>query len=203
MEEKNKFMVRVYCATYNHAPYIVDTMNGFCMQETNFPFLCTIIDDASNDGEPEVIRNYLQEHFDLENKSIIRNEETDDYVLIFTRHKTNINCYFAVFFLKYNHYRIKKSKNYFQEWTNIKYVATCEGDDFWVNPNKLQMQVDFMEANLGYSMCHGDVIYYNSDTKTSIGRRGKQSDYQKQKPYRTKEEIFNRIIESPLEVSTL
>lgn len=195
MEKNYKYMVCVCCVTYNHALYIVDAMNGFCMQETDFPFICTIIDDASTDGEPEVIRKYLQEHFDLEDNTIIRNEETDDYVLRFARHKTNLNCYFAVFFLKYNHYSIKKPKiSYIKKWTNIKYLATCEGDDFWVNPQKIQMQVEFMEANPNYSLCHGDVIYFNSDTKTSIGRRGKQTEYKKRKPYRTKEEIFNRIV---------
>ncbi|MBR4365861.1 MAG: glycosyltransferase family 2 protein, partial [Bacteroidaceae bacterium] len=82
------FIVRVSCMTFNHAPYIEDAMNGFTMQETTFPFVCTIIDDASTDGEQEVIKKYLQEHFDLEDSSVVRNEETDDYVLTFARHKT-------------------------------------------------------------------------------------------------------------------
>lgn len=83
MEEKQyKWMVCTRCVTFNQAPYIEDAMNGFTMQQTTFPFVCTIIDDASTDGEPQVIRQYLQEHFDLEDKSVVRNEETDDYVLL-------------------------------------------------------------------------------------------------------------------------
>lgn len=65
------FTVRIKCITFNHAPYIVDAMNGFCMQKTSFPFVVVIQDDTSTDGEPEVIKQYLQEHFDLEDKDTV------------------------------------------------------------------------------------------------------------------------------------
>ena len=94
--QKQCFKICVRCYTYNHAHFIEDTMNGFCMQESDFPFVCCIVDDASMDGEQEVIKKYLLEHFDLDNK-IVRNEETDDYVLTLARHKTNMSCYFAVY----------------------------------------------------------------------------------------------------------
>lgn len=153
--EQNKFLVCVRCMTFNHAPYIVDAMNGFAMQQTSFPFVCCILDDASTDGEPEVIRQYLQDNFDLEDKTVVRNEETDDYVLTFARHKTNVNCFFAVFFLKYNHYKIKSKLPYIAEWNeNAKYVALCEGDDYWIHLQKLQMQYDFMESHENYSCCY-------------------------------------------------
>ena len=143
------------CHTYNQSLYIEETFNGFCMQETDFPFVCAIIDDCSTDGEPEIIQNYLQEHFDLEDKSIVRNEETDDYVLTFVRHKTNVNCFFVVLYLKYNHYSIFKAKrSYISEWlANVKYCALCEGDDYWIDPHKLQKQVDFLDNNTVYSCC--------------------------------------------------
>ena len=64
------YMVNVKCMTYNHASFIEDTLNGFTMQETTFPFVCTIMDDASTDGEQDVIKEYLQEHFDLGDKTI-------------------------------------------------------------------------------------------------------------------------------------
>ena len=60
LEKAYKWMVRVSCMTFNHHAYIEDAMNGFCMQETDFPFVCTIVDDASTDGEPEVIKKYLK-----------------------------------------------------------------------------------------------------------------------------------------------
>ena len=153
------YKICIQCFTFNHASYIKDAMNGFCMQQTSFPFVCIIIDDASTDGEQEMIHNYLQEQFDLEDKSIVRNEETDDYILSFARHKSNHNCYFAVYFLKYNHYSIGKTKEpYIKEWRPlIKYYALCEGDDYWINSNKLQMQVDFLDSHIDYSMCFHDV----------------------------------------------
>lgn len=161
------FLVCVRCFTYNHAPYIEDAMNGFCMQETTFPYVCVIVDDASTDGEPDVIKRYIQTHFDLGNKSIVRNEETDDYLMTFAQHKTNNNCFFAVYFLKYNHYSIKKDKfPYFSEFRdNVMYNAFCEGDDYWINPLKLQKQVDFLESNSDYGMCYTDFDIYYQDSK--------------------------------------
>ena len=151
------FKVRVECMTFNQAPYIEDSMNGFTMQQTDFPFVCTIIDDASTDGEQDVIHKYLQDNFDLENKSVVRNEETDDYVLCFAQHKSNKNCFFAVLYLKYNHYSIKKSKRpYIENWSNTKYIAFCEGDDYWISVAKLQKQVDFLDEQPHYSAVAGN-----------------------------------------------
>jgi glycosyltransferase involved in cell wall biosynthesis len=162
-----KYMVQVICMTFNHAPYIEDAMNGFTMQQTTSPYVCTIVDDNSTDGEQEVLRNYLQQHFLLDEDAVARQEEIDDYVLTFARHKTNQNCYFAVYFLKYNHYSIKKAKApYFKEFSdNTKYTALCEGDDYWTDPNKLQLQVDFLESHPEYTMCFHDV-----DIKAEKGR---------------------------------
>ena len=168
-EDKRPLMVTVQCMTYNQASYIEDAMNGFTMQQTTFPYVCCIIDDASTDGEQEVIKNYLNEHFDLEDKKVVRHEETDDYVLTFARHKTNLNCYFAVLYLKYNHYSIKKSKHtYISEWRdNAKYIAICEGDDYWIDPLKLQKQFDILEQDEGISLCHHNFYELNEITGTT------------------------------------
>ena len=64
--ERPPYKVFVYCNTFNQTSYIKDTMDGFCMQQTNFPFVCMIMDDASTDGEPEVIKQYLNDNFDTE-----------------------------------------------------------------------------------------------------------------------------------------
>ena len=159
------FMVCVQCPTFNHVSYIVDAMNGFTMQQTAFPYVCCIIDDASTDGESEVIRQYLKEHFDLEDQTVVRNEETDDYVLCFAQHKTNKNCYFAVYFLKYNHYSIKKPKvPYLAQWREkAEYIAICEGDDYWINPLKLQLQVDKLEKHKKLSICICGYVKKNMD----------------------------------------
>ena len=164
-EKQPRFVVSVICMSFNHVNFITEAMDGFCMQQTNFPFVCTIIDDASTDGEQEVIRQYLQEHFELEDKSVVMNEDSDDYVLTFAQHKTNKNCYFAVIYLKYNHYSIRKSKMpYLKRWANVKYIALCEGDDYWTASNKLQKQVDFLEANPDYGMAYTNHQQYIQKT---------------------------------------
>lgn len=149
------FKVCVRCMTYNQASYIEDALNGFCIQQTSFPFVCCILDDASTDGEPPVINQFLHHHFDLGNTYTTKVEETDDYRLIFTQHKDNKNCYFAVFFLKYNHYLIWDRKlQYLLRWEKVsKYSAICEGDDYWIDPLKLQKQYDYMENHPNFSLC--------------------------------------------------
>lgn len=148
MAEDYTFLIRVYCATYNHVHYITDAMNGFVMQETDFPYVCSIIDDASTDGEQEVIKKYLKEFFDLQDLSVAYDKDTDYGHVTFAQNKTNKNCYFAVVFLRENHYSQKKAKApYLTEWMDTKYVAQCEGDDYWTDPLKLQKQVDVLEAD--------------------------------------------------------
>ena len=167
--EKYDWMVLVRCNTYNHAPYIVEAMNGFTMQETHFPFVCVIVDDASTDGEQSVIDNYLNEHFDIEDKSNVQHEETDDYILTFARHKTNLNCYFVGIYLKYNHYSLKKPKvPYFARWRDkAKYIAICEGDDYWIDSLKLQKQVHFLENNPGFVECSHN-FYIKDERKVEV-----------------------------------
>lgn len=162
MEQEYKYMVCTRCFTFNHAPYIVDAMNGFTMQETSFPVITIIVDDASTDGEPDVIRQYLVENF----QAPYRTEETDNYYLICANHTTNTNCEFVVLLLKYNHYSIKKSKfPYISEWReNSKYEALCEGDDHWINPHKLQLQVAYMDTHSSCGLCYCNYQILNEAT---------------------------------------
>ena len=173
-----KFIVRVTCKTYNHAAFIKDAMDGFCMQETSFPFLCIIVDDASMDGEQEVIQKYLNEHFALTGDDDFRRDETDDYIRIYARHKTNTNCYFLVIFLKYNHYSIKKSKApYIKEWKDTKYIAMCEGDDYWIDSRKLQRQYDFMESHPDFSLCcHNAIVSFENKDKRAFNSVGEDRE---------------------------
>lgn len=138
------YKVCVLCATFNHAPYITQTMDGFCIQQTDFPFICVIIDDASQDGAQETISRYLQEHFNEVTK-----EETENYNLTLACHKVNANCHFAVLLLKKNHYSQGKIPlDYANRWKeHCSYVALCEGDDYWTDPHKLQRQSDALDAN--------------------------------------------------------
>ena len=153
--EYPKFKVCCRCFTFNHSKYITDAMNGFTMQQTSFPYVCTIVDDASTDGEQEVIHQYVEDNFDFSEGSVAYHKETDYAHITYAQHKKNKNCYFAVLYLKENHYSQRKPKmGYLSEWRDMcQYEALCEGDDYWIVPDKLEKQVDFLEENPDYGMC--------------------------------------------------
>lgn len=189
--KQRDYMVCVKCLTFNQAQYVKDTLDGFCRQETSFPYVCIIVDDASTDGEQDVISNYLQANFDLTDKETVWEEDNDDFVLRYARHKKNVNCYFAVLFLKYNHYNKKSKDPYIKEWIdNSRYIALCEGDDYWTDQYKLQKQVTFLESHGNYVLsCHRFSIFdtdknvYESDGYDTLfkGKKGvtfdKRYDY--------------------------
>ena len=165
MGKDYKYLVCTRCFTYNHAHYIVNAMNGFTIQETSFPVITLIVDDASTDGEPEVIQQYLEEYF----QEPYRKEETDYAQIICAKHKTNVNCEFVVILLKFNHYRKKSKKSYISEWwDHAKYIALCEGDDYWIAPDKLENQVRFLEANPEYSMSHTNFSIFRENQNKLI-----------------------------------
>lgn len=163
--------------TYNHAPYIEDAMRGFCMQQTSFPFVAIIVDDASTDGEPEVILKYLDAHFDMPNA---RRWETADALFVEARHKENQNCWFAVVLLKYNFWQAKKDKNpLIAEWLDTaKYIALCEGDDYWIVADKLQRQVDFLEKHGDYGLTYTKAMVYSERKKEMVGFWGGEATIQ-------------------------
>lgn len=162
MENSTNYKVAVKCCTYNQSQYITDALNGFVMQETNFPFVCCIIDDASTDGESEVIRKYVAENFDLSEIGVAYEKETEDAYITYARHKSNKNCFFAVLYLKRNLYHDNKRKrDTISEWMgNSDYIAICEGDDYWNYEKKLQLQVTFLEKNPRFGMCYTQCNYY-------------------------------------------
>ena len=98
MEYPN-FKVLVRCYTFNQIKYISETLDGFCIQQTNFPFICCVVDDASTDGEPELIKQYQDKYFAMTDAKCY---QTEDYCMTYARHKNNKNCFFAVYYLKYN-----------------------------------------------------------------------------------------------------
>lgn len=154
MENNTDFLVSALCRTFNQSNYITDTLDGFAMQQTTFPFVAVVIDDASTDGEQGVIRSYVERYFDCSPKSVFRQWETEDAHWTFARHLENENCYFVVVYLKRNlHQEKEKKEALVKDWTNTKYVALCEGDDYWTDPLKLQKQVGFMETHEDCTMC--------------------------------------------------
>lgn len=121
-------LVSICCITYNHSKYIQKCLDGFVEQKTDFIFEILIHDDGSNDGTREIIEEF-QERYPNIIKPIFQSENQ------WSKGVRGINY-------RYNFPR-----------ANGKYIALCEGDDYWTDPFKLQKQVDFLEANPGYSLC--------------------------------------------------
>ena len=123
-------MVSIQCLAYNHKKYIRQCLDGFVMQKTNFRFEAIVHDDASDDGTSEIIREYADRYPNII-KPIYETEN------LYSRHDGSLR-------------RVVQKK------LSGKYIALCEGDDYWIDPLKLQKQVDFLEANPDYGICITD-----------------------------------------------
>lgn len=135
-------VVSVVCDVYNHGPYLKECLEGFVTQQTAFPFEVLIHDDASTDNSTAIIKKYEELYPDII-KPIYQEEN------------------------KYSQ-KISIWKNYQFPRARGKYIALCEGDDYWTDPYKLQKQVDFLEANPDYVFSNSDVdVYYDSTGKTT------------------------------------
>ena len=157
---KQKYKVLVRCFTYNHSKYIEEALNGFAMQQTSFPFVCLVMEDASTDGEQDVLRKWMEQECDMSKAETI---DIPTSIVILVPHKTNELCTFAFYLLKHNLYKAKELKmSHVTPWReNCEYEALCEGDDYWTDPLKLHRQVEFLNENPEYVMCFTDVINYN------------------------------------------
>lgn len=140
LAEKNKqpVMVTIKCCTFNHEPYIRDCLEGFVMQKTNFKFEAIVHDDASTDGTAAIIKEYAEKYPDII-KPILETENQ------YSKHDGSLDC----IMLKHMH---------------GKYIAYCEGDDCWIDPLKLQKQVDYMEAHPDCVLTHTDMDVKNVTT---------------------------------------
>lgn len=164
------YKVLVSCITYNHSKYIVDALNGFAMQKTNFPFACIVMDDASTDGELEVIKDWLQNECDMERADVYDLELANVFIV---PHQTNANCTMAVYFLKRNLYNEGNLKfDLVKDWgSHCEYLALCEGDDYWTDPEKLQMQSDCLDAHPEVDMCAHSYVEKHAITGKVIRER--------------------------------
>ena len=155
VERQYSYLVCTRCLTYNHEAYILEALNGFVSQMTSFPVVYAIVDDASTDNEPQILRDFYFKNFDTGNSDVAYQENTDFGTVLFAQHKENKNCYFAIVLLRENHRSQRKAKKpYLTRWMEkTKYVAHCEGDDYWTDPFKLQKQVDILEQNADVAMC--------------------------------------------------
>lgn len=134
----NDILVSIVCLTYNHEKYIQQTLESFMNQKTNFNFEIIIHDDASTDNTKKIIMQYAEKF-----PKIIK-----------------------PIFQKENQYSkgISIPTQILLPYIRGKYIAICEGDDYWVDNNKLQIQIDFLESNSEYGACVHNT--YGEDIKS-------------------------------------
>ena len=135
---EKEIMVSIICNTYNQENYIRDALDSFLMQKTNFAFEVLVHDDASTDNTPNIIREYEEKYPDIV-KPIYQKE----------------NQYSQRIGITLN-YQLPRAKG--------KYLAWCEGDDYWTDPNKLQKQVDILEKNPDIDICTHSANMIDSTT---------------------------------------
>lgn len=154
---EENYSVFVWCQTYNHKDYIKDALHGFSIQMTSFPYVCAIIDDYSTDGTQNSINEWINDECDTQT---IQQVELDLAIVYKVKHKTNRNCTFVFYLLKKNLYKETETKDsLIDPWRNrAKYVAICEGDDYWTSPSKLQEQVGFLEIHNDYSAISSNAL---------------------------------------------
>lgn len=192
MDEQYTYLVATRCFTYNHAPYINDTLQGFAMQETSFPVVSVVIDDASTDKEPDILRNWAEQNLALDEEGFAYHREMEYGELYFARHRQNRNAHFAILLLKENHTQHGKAGlryRYSLPWIgNAQYFAMCEGDDYWTDPLKLQKQVDFMQEHPKCGLCITDFCYqHGTNPKLSGSAFGDRKEF---KPTTLREHLF-------------
>ena len=135
-------LVTIACTTYNHENFIEECIGGFLMQKTTFPIEIIIHDDASTDGTAKIVEEYANEHPEL----------------------------IVPVYQKVNQYSqgIKPWPNFVFPKARGKYIALCEGDDYWTDPYKLQKQVDFMKENPDCSLCFHNVLKTKENIELGI-----------------------------------
>jgi glycosyltransferase involved in cell wall biosynthesis len=136
---RNIPIVSICCITYNHKQFIGSAIEGFLKQKCNFQIEIIIHDDASTDGTDQIIKEYKNKYPDL----------------------------IIPIIQKENQYSkgIKPIFEYVFPLVHGKYIALCEGDDYWIDPYKLQKQVDFMENNPNYGLCYSKAKVYDQEDK--------------------------------------
>lgn len=137
-------LVSVSMITYNHAPFIAQAIEGVLQQKANFPFELVIGEDCSTDGTREIVFEYQKKY-----SAIIRVITSDENVgMMKNGYRTLMAC-------------------------QGKYIAFCEGDDYWHHPMKLQKQVDYLENHqyCGLICSDYDVLYIGSGKRIESWNR--------------------------------
>lgn len=138
MDQEYECLVSVLVTTYNHEKYIARCLDGMISQKTDFSFEIIVRDDCSTDGTGEIIRAWAERY--------------PDRVI--------------PFILPFNHFSRGLTNESFAKMFGMargKYIAICEGDDFWTDPEKLQIQTDWLESHPDCSLCVTASHYANPD----------------------------------------
>ena len=130
----NRPKASILCVTYNHAPYIRQAIDSFLMQETNFSYEIIIADDCSTDGTSAICAEYAEKYPDL-----VRYLPSEKNVGGVENERRAI------------------------EAAQGEYIAVCEGDDYWLDNQKLQKQVEFMDAHPDYSVTWTKYMKYRPE----------------------------------------
>ena len=130
-------VVSICCTTYNHESYIEEAINGFLMQETDFPFEILIRDDCSTDKTASIVKFYAEKYPNLI-KPVFEKENT---------YSKGVKPLPELY---------KRAKG--------KYIAVCEGDDYWTDPQKLKIQKEFLDSNPDFAM-HTHAVDIIDNTK--------------------------------------
>ncbi len=141
-ESEEKPLVVISSLVYNHEQYLRDCLEGFVMQQTSFPFVAVVHDDCSTDGSAAIIREYAEKYPHIIKPAY---EAENQY----SKHDGSLERVMNEACGKYG----------------AKYIALCEGDDYWTDPHKLQKQVDFMESHPDYTMVCCNCEVHTPDKK--------------------------------------
>lgn len=138
----NNVKVSIVCDTYNQEDYIEDALKSFINQKTNFDYEILVHDDASNDNTASIIKEYANRYPDLIKPMIQKENQYSKGVSIMD-------------------IQLERAKG--------KYIAFCEGDDFWTDEHKLQIQYDILEKHPNIDMVAHDVVTIDGKTKEKKG----------------------------------
>ena len=142
-------LVSIVCATYNHEPYLARALDGFLMQETTFPIEIILAEDCSTDGTRQVIEDWLD-------VNVEERQEGNLYLLK--------NGMLLRYIWSENNVGATANEKRAMAAASGKYIAFCEGDDYWIDSKKLQKQVDFLEENPEYVVCFARCKHYDVES---------------------------------------
>lgn len=166
-------IVSVCVQTYNHKDYIKECLDGILMQETTFPIEIILGDDVSNDGTHEICLQYQTQY-----PSIIKLQPRQRSDVIYINNRPTGRYNFVQNLMA----------------TTGKFIALCEGDDYWLDKNKLQAQYELLQDDSDSVMCFHNAYIQQNDNKNNWKLYGNSSKYQQSYSFQELVEIGESIM---------